>query len=144
VKLGQDSDRFCAKIKANLRGYKDYYLDADGVLYRKETNGKSRLVIPEELVHRIIGDHHKPRYAAHPGVKRNQQWLRRLYYWPSLHRDIEECILNCDACARWRSGRPQVAHIGSLPEANEPREVAFIDITGPYATTPRGNKYLLT
>jgi hypothetical protein len=86
VKLGQDSYRFCAKIKANIRRYTDYYLDADGVLYRKETNGRSRLVIPEELFHCIIGDHHKPRYAAHPGLNRTQQGMRRLYYWPSMQR----------------------------------------------------------
>jgi hypothetical protein len=144
VKLGQDSDQFCAKIKANLQAYPDYCLDADGVLYRKETNGKPRLVIPEELVRRIIGDHHNPRYAAHPGVLRTQQWMRRLYYWPSVHREIEDYILSCDACARVKSGRTQVAPMGSLPEANEPGEIASIDITGPYAMTPRGNKYLLT
>jgi hypothetical protein len=34
--------------------------------------------------------------------------------------------------------------MGSLAEANEPVEIASIDITGPYVTTPRGNKYLLT
>jgi cleavage and polyadenylation specificity factor subunit 1 len=43
-----------------------------------------------------------------------------------------------------KTGRTQVAPMGSLPEANEPGEIASIDITGPYATTPRGNKYLLT
>jgi hypothetical protein len=61
-----------------------------------------------------------------------------------MHRDIEEYILNCDACARWKSGRTQVAPMSSLPEANEPGDIAYIVITGPYATTPRGNRYLLT
>jgi hypothetical protein len=29
VKLGQDSDRLCGKIKANIENYKEYYLDAE-------------------------------------------------------------------------------------------------------------------
>jgi hypothetical protein len=101
------------------------------------------LVIPEELVHRIIGDHHKSRYAAHPGDKRTQQWMGRLYYWPSMHRGTEDYVLNCDTCARWKTGRTQFAPMGSLAEANEPGEIASIDITGPHTMTPRGNKYLL-
>jgi transposase InsO family protein len=34
--------------------------------------------------------------------------------------------------------------MGNLPEARNPGEVASIDITGPYATSTKGNRYLLT
>jgi hypothetical protein len=34
--------------------------------------------------------------------------------------------------------------MGHLPEAREPGEVASINITGPYVTLTKGNRYLLT
>ena len=93
---------------------------------------------------RLIRDHHDAQVAAHAGVKKTQQWIRKHYYWPNLHRDVEDYVLSCDRCARWKTGRVTTAPMGYLPEAREPGEVASIDITGPYATSRRGNRYLLT
>lgn len=93
---------------------------------------------------RIVRDHHDAKFAAHAGVKKTQQWIRKRYYWPNLHRDVEDYVLSCDQCARLKAGRVTTAPMGSLPEAREPGEVASIDITGPYATSKRGNRYLLT
>jgi hypothetical protein len=61
-----------------------------------------------------------------------------------LHRDIEDYVMSCDKCARLKPGGKIIAPMGSLPEAHEPAQVASIDITGPYATSRKGNKYLLT
>lgn len=93
---------------------------------------------------RIVRDHHDAKFAAHAGVKKTQQWIRKRYYWPNLHRDVEDYVLSCDQCACLKAGRVTTAPMGSLPEAREPGEVASIDITGPYATSKRGNRYLLT
>jgi cleavage and polyadenylation specificity factor subunit 1 len=113
-------------------------------LYKKEQGETPRLVIPETMVNRLIRDHHDAKYAAHAGVKKTQKWIRLRYYWPNLHRDMENYVLSCDQCARLKIGRTTTAPMGSLPEAREPGEVASIDITGPYAISPKGNRYLLT
>jgi cleavage and polyadenylation specificity factor subunit 1 len=137
-------DVFCRKIKEGLSQRKDYLVGADGLLYRKEREEMPRLVIPETLVGRLIRDHHDAKHAAHAGVKRTQQWMRQKYYWPNLHRDIEDYVLSCDQCARLKSVRGTTAPMDYLPEARGPGDVASIDITGPYATSTRGNRYLLT
>lgn len=144
VKAEQDLDGLCRKIRENLEGQSSYMMDEDGLLYRKDPDGQPRIVVPEKLVNRLIRDHHDAKHAAHAGVRRTQQWMRLRYYWPRLHRDVEDYVLSCDKCSRLKSGRTNIAPMGTLPEAREPGEVASIDITGPYATSRKGNKYLLT
>jgi cleavage and polyadenylation specificity factor subunit 1 len=102
------------------------------------------LVIPETLVDRLIRDHHDAKHAAHAGVKKTQQWMRNKYYWPNLHRDVEDYVLSCDQFARLKASRIIMAPMGNLLEARNPGEVASIDITGPYATSTKGHRYLLT
>jgi hypothetical protein len=69
--------------------------------------------------------------------------MRKRFYWPNLHRDIETYIWQCEGCARQKIRRKTIAPMGSLPEAKEPGEVYSVDVTGPYVTSRGGNKYLL-
>jgi hypothetical protein len=41
-------------------------------------------------------------------------------------------------------GKSGIAPLGDAEEPKIPFEVTSMNITGPYPTTPRGNKYLLT
>jgi transposase InsO family protein len=143
VKAEQDLDMFCKRVKESL-DQRNYMVDEDGLLYRTDPDETPRLVIPETIVNRLIRDHHDAKHVAHAGVKKKQQWMRLRYYWPNLHRDVENYVLNCDQCARLKMGRATIAPMGNLPEAREPGEVASIDITGPYAISNKGNRYLLT
>ncbi|PNF20862.1 hypothetical protein B7P43_G11799 [Cryptotermes secundus] len=70
--------------------------------------------------------------------------MRKKYYWPNLHRDVEDYVLSYEQCARLKAGRVTTAPMGNLPEARGPREVVSIDITRSYTTSRRGNRYLLT
>ncbi|PNF40875.1 hypothetical protein B7P43_G15807 [Cryptotermes secundus] len=137
VKSEQELDVFCRKVKEGLSQRKDYM-----VLPIPE--GTPRLVIPETMVGRLIRDHHDAKHAAHAGVKKLQHWMCKKYYWSNLHRDVEDYVLSCDQRARLKAGRVTTAPMGNLPEARGPREVVSIDITRPYATSRRGNRYLLT
>jgi hypothetical protein len=47
-------------------------------------------------------------------------------------------------CKRRKDGKVTIAPLGRVPNAKFPFEVTAMDVTGPYLTTPRGNKYLLT
>jgi len=50
----------------------------------------------------------------------------------------------CDPCQRMKENREMIAPLGDVEEPKFSFEITSMDITGPYATTPRGNKYLLT
>jgi hypothetical protein len=57
---------------------------------------------------------------------------------------IEQYIRRCDPCQRRKENREMIAPLGNVEEPIIPFEVTSMDITGPYPTTSRRNKYLLT
>ena len=61
-----------------------------------------------------------------------------------MRRDKEDYIRKCDPCQRRKEGKIPIALLGEVPSPKFPFEITAMDVTGPYVTTPRGNKYLLT
>jgi len=61
-----------------------------------------------------------------------------------MRRSIEKYIRKCDPCQRLKGNREFVAPLGGVQEPTAPLQVISMDVIGPYLSTPRGNKYLLT
>jgi len=61
-----------------------------------------------------------------------------------MRKSIEDFVKRCNQCQRRKGNREFVAPLGEVKEPTAPFHVTSLDITGPYVTTPRGNKYLLT
>jgi hypothetical protein len=61
-----------------------------------------------------------------------------------MRKSIQNYVKECDSCQKRKSARKFVAPLGEVEEPTYHFEVVSIDITGPYPTTPRKNKYLLT
>ena len=61
-----------------------------------------------------------------------------------MRRVIEDYIRKCDPCQRRKKGKIPIAPLGEVPSPKFPFEITAMDLTGPYVTTPRENKYLLT
>jgi len=53
-------------------------------------------------------------------------------------------IRKCDPRQRREDRKIAIAPLGKVPTPKIPFEVTAMDVTGPYLTTPLGNKYLLT
>jgi len=87
---------------------------------------------------------HDPVYAAHPGIKGTYSLIALRYWWPGIWKSVEDFVKSCDLCQRRKGNREFVAPLGEVEEPAAPFLVTSLDITGPYVTTPRGNKYLLT
>jgi hypothetical protein len=67
----QSRDAFCSKqTPGSYSVKKEFILDEEGAMYRRQRNGNHQLVIPEVLVQDIIKENHSPLFAAHPGVHR--------------------------------------------------------------------------
>ena len=75
-----DKDRFveeqrkypyCSMLKPGKHtGKADFFLDDDGVVYKRRTNYKHQLVVPASLVQNVIRTNHNTVFVAHPGIKR--------------------------------------------------------------------------
>ena len=61
-----------------------------------------------------------------------------------MRKAIEDYVRKCDLCQRRKGTREFVAPLGEVQEPTAPFQLTAMDVTGPYRTTPRGNKYLLT
>jgi hypothetical protein len=71
VRREQAKDAFCSKqTPGAYRSKQEYFLDTDGVMYKRRSNGNHQLVVPKSLVSAVIKGNHDPVYIAHPGVKR--------------------------------------------------------------------------
>ena len=57
------------------------------------------MVPVDEGIHRaLVQQYHDSPTAAHPGVWKTFQVLRKDYWWPTLHKDVEDYIKGCATC----------------------------------------------
>jgi hypothetical protein len=78
VKVEQETDEFCKRIKADLTKLPGYFVDDDNLLYLKNPEGTPRLVVLGTPVLHLIRENHDARYAAHAGIRKTQEWMRKL------------------------------------------------------------------
>jgi len=83
-------------------------------------------------------------YVAHPGIKRTYNLISINYWWPKMRETIEQYIRRYDPYQRRKENRKMIVLLDDVEEPKIPCEVTSMHKTGPYPTTPRGNKYLLT
>jgi len=137
----QSKDHFCNAQKPKIRTSKsEYFLDDDGVMYKRSREHQHQLVVPKALVQDII----KAVYIGHQGMKRTFDLISLRYWWPSMRQSIERYVKSCDPCQRRKENREFVAPLGNTEKPSVPFQVTHIDVTGPYPVTQRGNKFLLT
>ena len=69
----QSKDHFCKAQKLKILSNKtEYFLDVEGVLYKRSWEHKHQLVVPKSLVKDIMKANHNPVYTGHP------EWRQRL------------------------------------------------------------------
>jgi hypothetical protein len=141
VRREQAKDAFCLKQSpGTYRSKKEIY----GILYKRKSNGKHQLIVPEILISEVIKENHSPVYISHPGTKRTYDLISLRYWWPSMRKSIEDFIKNCDSCQRRKGDREFVAPLGETEEPMAPFAVTSMDVTEPYLLTQQGNRYLVT
>ena len=80
----------------------------------------------EQLKMRVIKEIHKQPAVGHPGVKQTLNMIRRHYYWPAMHGEVEQYIQNCHVCKRVKAARD--AYNGLLHPLPVP-ERPWVDLT---------------
>jgi len=144
IQQEQSKDAFCRRENPGTCNCKsEYFLNSDDVMNRRQQNGKHQLVVPQTLIQDVIRENHDPKYMEHPGIKGTYSLISLNYWWPKMRETIQQYV-RCDPCQRRKESREMIAPFGDVEEPTFPFEVTSMDITGPYPTTPRGNKYLLT
>ena len=97
-----------------------------------------------DLIQVVLKQNHYQQYVAHPGVKRTYDLISLRYWWPDMRQSIAEYVRKCDPCQRRKENHEFTAPLGDVEETKFPFEITSMDITCPYVSTARKNKYLVT
>jgi hypothetical protein len=97
----QREDKFCKylKIKASSHG-EEYFLDQEGVIYKRRCNGEHRVLVPQSLIEKVVTLSHNPIYAGHPGQKRMVDTVALRYWLPKMKQDIIRHVNGCNECVK--------------------------------------------
>lgn len=125
----------------------DYYLDVDGMLYKRSEidREKDKLVVPVKLRSHILKLYHDLPISGHLGIDKTLNKIRMKFIWPGMSNDVKAYVNACEMCAK----RKTSAHLRPAPlmkfqPVNRPFERIALDVVGPLVTTYAGNKYILT
>jgi hypothetical protein len=86
-----------------------------------ETTIWARIV---EQAHQVVG---------HFGSQRTSDYIRRWYWWPRIHSDVEKYCGSCEMCARSKGEcQAPAGKLHPLPIATRPWESIGTDFIGPF------------
>jgi len=98
-------------------------LDNDGILHKRRFKGNRQLVEPQILIWEVIKETHDPVFVAHPGVKRTEDLILLRYWWPGMHRSVEEYIQKCNPCEKRKEDREFRAPLAEVEILTTPFKV---------------------
>ena len=113
-------------------------LDArDGVLFRKWESERGdettwKLVLPDSLKKEVLRQLHDNPAARHLGFKKTTERVRAMFYWCSLHKDIESWCVQCDVCALRKKPNKTPRAPMKTYNVGAPMERIAIDVMGPF------------
>ncbi|POM70630.1 Hypothetical protein PHPALM_12901 [Phytophthora palmivora] len=143
-----------AQLRAKVLSLAPHYTVKNGILMRrvhlKARAGPARSlevpVIPINYVATVLHHCHADVFAAHVGVTKTMDKVRKHAYWHGWKKDVAEYVRECTVCGSskgyrpWRNGLMQKMPIQEL---SGPFSLLVVDAVGPLVTTPRGNKFIL-
>lgn len=137
-KIPQDIHEGNSVLKTLWNKRKNLRFKGD-VLYYLE-GGNYRVLVPFRKRNEIIKSYHYS--LGHIGITKCLDILKKSYYWPGMTLDTKLFINKCQNCKTAKDNFPQKAQIQpSLPSM--PFDRIAIDITGPFAPSCTGHRYIL-
>jgi hypothetical protein len=86
-----------------------------------------RVVIPAVLRNEVLKELH----SGHPGIVRMKSLARQHVWWPTVDKDIETLVHNCDSCQQQRKD-PPAAPVHKWEKPEEVWDRVHIDFAGPF------------
>ena len=100
------------------------------VLYRKtildnsaERKPKFQLILPNHVTTKVLKGCHDQ--VGHQGIVRILSFLRKMFYWPSMHKETTLYVNVCHNCMK-RKAAPAVAPLQPIV-ANQSMELVHMD-----------------
>ncbi|CAF1575156.1 unnamed protein product [Rotaria magnacalcarata] len=141
----QQNDNYAKNILNNIKKHKNYIIQHN-LLMRRSKN-PIPYVPPGEFRRTILKIYHdSAANGAHFGRDKTLHKIQTRYFWPSMHKDINNYIKSCIPCAQFNPRRQKTP--GTLKPITPPEgvwQLVAMDFHGPITpTSHRGNKYIIS
>ena len=104
-------------------------------------NGTTHLVVPSDHRKETVKKYHE--HHCHIGIQKTLSLIKMRFFWPRMEETVKDVINSCRLC----SFNKQSASTNKAPlvstKVGEPFERIAVDLTGPFLTTSKGNRYIL-
>eukprot|EP00820_Chromera_velia_P026003 Cvel_1687.t2-p1 / transcript=Cvel_1687.t2 / gene=Cvel_1687 / organism=Chromera_velia_CCMP2878 / gene_product=Retrovirus-related Pol polyprotein from transposon, putative / transcript_product=Retrovirus-related Pol polyprotein from transposon, putative / location=Cvel_scaffold60:134955-138176(-) / protein_length=1074 / sequence_SO=supercontig / SO=protein_coding / is_pseudo=false len=117
----------------------------DGLLYRFEGRGvekREQLVMPRACQSTVLMMGHDHSLGGHAGQHRLADKTLLHFWWPRLQADAREWVTSCRECQE-RAKRLPTRNPQTVPVPPHPWHTLGIDVSGPFPTSRRGNRFVL-
>ncbi|KAK7120178.1 hypothetical protein R3I94_020253 [Phoxinus phoxinus] len=102
------------------------------------------VVMDEKQKERVLRDcHDSPATGGHQGITRTFNKIASAYYWQGIFPDVTKWIAHCPQCQR-NATIKTVAPVLHPIKVTKAWNVIGMDLMGPFPTSPKGKKYVLT
>ncbi len=146
-KLFWQAQRQDAALKKLFDQPKEPWRVHNDILYTTritETGSQVVLVVPQLLRSLVLEHYHGITTGPHFGRKKLLATLRQYFWWPRMSKDIATYCRACVRCKFETAKTGPKAQLQRQYQPKHPNEIVNIDIVGPYPTSTRGMKYVLT
>ncbi|KAJ9531768.1 hypothetical protein QJQ45_021918 [Haematococcus lacustris] len=95
--------------------------------------------------HTLLHEAHDAHTAAHLGRAKTLERLQRHFYWPQMHKTVQEYVRTCDKCQRNKAtNQLPPGLLQPLPIPSRNWQQVSMDFIGPLPATPRGHTMIFT
>ncbi len=130
----------------NLWSQFPYLRIRDGLLIGRHKNQGPlddwQVVAPQTICTKVFQACHHHKLAAHQGVVHTLGLIKRRFYWPNMHKDVEAWCQRCTVCGKCKAA---VRGHGQLqqPTYGVFNERVSVDLMGPFKKTQNYTDYIV-
>lgn len=101
-------------------------------------------MVPRNLCTAFLGAVHAGAINGHPGIERTRERLQEIAYWRGWTSDVHAYVQRCPVCVAHRLGPRRKQGQMQQVLACDVMQKVHVDLVGPFPTSKKGYKYLLT
>ena len=112
---------------------------------RTQRMGQFQLVIPKQLIPKIIETFHQTPLAGHMGIQQTVDNISEHFYFQNLPSTVGNYVRSCHECQERKMTKAHTkSEILSYRTPSEPFQTWQVDLFGPFPITQMGNTYVFT
>lgn len=119
----------------------------DNIVYRSTENAdgynRTQFVLPKQIVQKVLKMIHKTAYSGHLDRRKTLKLMTERFYRPFLPHDVIEYVRTCDLCQKIKVIGNDMSAEMQIILPTRTNQLVSTDLTGPFKTTDRGNKYII-